>query len=84
MTMKTVIFNCLTPVAPQHIGYAVGPFEHTNLAEFRELDEDERLGQNAVPVHGFCLPRRVRELRNTCLPMTKVTCLCPLELSLTE
>ena len=71
-SMKTASFQCSTPVAPQHIGFAVGPFEYTNLVDFRELDEDEKLGQNAVPVHGFCLPRRVRELKNTCLPIAKV------------
>ena len=43
-----------------------------NLSEFRESDEDDKLGQNAVPVHGFCLPGRVDELRNTCIPIAKV------------
>lgn len=43
-----------------------------DLAQFRESDEDERLGQNAVPVHGFCLPGRGGEIKNTCLPMAKV------------
>lgn len=43
-----------------------------DLAEFRESDEDERLGQNAVPVHGYCLPGRVDEVKNTCLPIAKV------------
>ncbi len=56
----------------QHLGFAIGPFEHVDLAEFRESDEDERLGQNAVPVHGFCLPGRIDDIKNTCLPMAKV------------
>lgn len=43
-----------------------------DLAEFRESDEDERLGQNAVPVHGYCLPGRTEEVKNTCLPIAKV------------
>ncbi|KAI9880149.1 MAG: hypothetical protein M1830_005178 [Pleopsidium flavum] len=68
---KTTSFICTTAVAPQHIGFVIGPFEHVNLSEFRESDEDDKLGQNAVPVHGFCLPGRADELRNTCLPLAK-------------
>ncbi|MCJ1439071.1 hypothetical protein MMC27_008462 [Xylographa pallens] len=68
---KTTSFTCTTPVAPQHIGFAIGPFEHVDLAAFRESDEDDKLGQNAVPVHGFCLPGRAEELKNTCLPLAK-------------
>lgn len=63
---------CTTAISAQHVGFAIGPFEHVDLAEFRENGEDERLGQNAVPVHGFCLPGRVDEVKNTCLPMAKV------------
>lgn len=70
--MKTVSFNISSPLAPQQIGFAIGPFEYVNLAEFRESDEDETLGQNAIPVDGFCLPGRTEEVRNTCLPMAKV------------
>ena len=70
--MKTTSFICATAVAPQHIGFAIGPFEHADLAKFRESDEDDKLGQNAVPLHGFCLPGRADELRNTCLPIAKV------------
>ncbi|MCJ1320312.1 hypothetical protein MMC15_005650 [Xylographa vitiligo] len=68
---KTTSFTCTTPIAPQHIGFAIGPFEHVDLAAFRESDEDDKLGQNAVPVHGFCLPGRADELKNTCLPLAK-------------
>ncbi len=65
-------FLCTTAVSAQHIGFAIGPFEHVDLSEFRETDEDEKLGQNAVRVHGFCLPNRAEEVGNTCLPMAKV------------
>ncbi|KAF6233476.1 hypothetical protein HO173_008408 [Letharia columbiana] len=68
---KTTSFTCITAISAQHIGFAIGPFEHVDLAEFRESEEDERLGQNAVPVHGFCLPGRVDEIKNTCLPIAK-------------
>lgn len=71
-TKKTTTFICTTAVVPQHIGFAIGPFEHVDLSEFRESDEDDKLGQNAIPVHGFCLPGRIDELRNTCLPLAKV------------
>ncbi|MCJ1313061.1 hypothetical protein MMC25_006737 [Agyrium rufum] len=70
-TKRTTTFNCSVAVAAQHIAFAIGPFEYVNLAEFRELDEEEKLGQNAIPVHGFCLPRRSKELKNTCLPLAK-------------
>lgn len=59
-------------MAPQHIGFAIGPFEHADLSEFRDSDEDEKLGQNAIRVHGFCLPGRQDELRNTCMALAKV------------
>lgn len=71
-TKKTTTFLCLTPISPWHVGFAVGPFEHVDLSEFRETDEDDRLGQNAAPLHGFCLPGRSDELRNTCFPLAKV------------
>jgi transcription initiation factor TFIID subunit 2 len=66
---KIVSFLCGNQVAAQHIGFAVGPFEQVDLSEFREDDEDEKLGQKAVQVHGYCLPRRADELRNTCATM---------------
>ena len=59
-------------MAPQHIGFAIGPFELVDLAVFRESDEDDKLGQNAISVHGYCLPGRMEEVKNTCLPMAKV------------
>lgn len=68
-TKKIATFLCANQVAAQHIGFAVGPFEHVDLSEFREDDEDEKLGQKAVQVHGFCLPRRANEVRNTCATM---------------
>ena len=42
------------------------------LSEFRESDEDEKLGQNAVHVHAFCLPGRAEEVKNSCMFMAKV------------
>lgn len=74
-TKKTTSFISTTALSAQHVGFAIGPFEHVNLTEFRESDEDEKLGQNAVPVHGFCLPGRANETRNTCLPLAKVCAL---------
>ena len=70
--MKTVSFMLLKATSPQHIGFAVGPFEEVNLSEFRESEEGDQLGQNVSAVHGFCLPGRTDEVRNTCLPMAKV------------
>jgi transcription initiation factor TFIID subunit 2 len=71
-TKKITSFLSNVSIAPQHVGFAIGPFEHVDLTEFRESDEDDKLGQNAVPVHGFCLPGRVAETKNTCVPLAKV------------
>ena len=68
---KTTSFSCTKPVSAQHIGFAIGPFEAVNLAAFRESDEDDKLGRNAIPIHAFCLPGRADEVKNTCLPMAK-------------
>ncbi|KAL6715989.1 Transcription initiation factor TFIID subunit 2 [Lecanora helva] len=70
-TKKITSFVCTAALSVQHIGFGIGPFEHVDLAQFRESDEDDRLGQNAVPVHGYCLPGRVNEVKNTCLPIPK-------------
>lgn len=69
---KTSTFFCSVPLSAQQLGFAIGPFEHVDLAEFRDSVEDDKLGQNAVPLHGFCLPGRAAEVRNTCLPMARV------------
>ncbi|KAF2836463.1 hypothetical protein M501DRAFT_240771 [Patellaria atrata CBS 101060] len=67
-TRKTVTFRLDTPVTARHLGFAVGPFERCDLAsEFRSSDEDDRLGENARPVWGYCLPGRMEELKNTCM-----------------
>ncbi|POS83870.1 hypothetical protein EPUL_003446 [Erysiphe pulchra] len=69
-TKKIVSFLCSTVVAPQHIGFAVGPFEQVDLSEFREVEDDDKLGQSqAVPVLGYCLPGHGDDLRHTCTPM---------------
>ncbi|KAF8865298.1 hypothetical protein BDZ45DRAFT_442084 [Acephala macrosclerotiorum] len=67
---KIVSFMCSSIVAPQHIGFAIGPFEQVDLSEFREVEDDEKLGQGqTVPVTGYCLPGRTDEVRYTCTPM---------------
>lgn len=70
-TWRTVSFMQVVPVCARHIAFAIGPFEHVDLSEFREIDEDDKLGQNAIKVDAFCLPGRSDELRNTCMPMAK-------------
>jgi transcription initiation factor TFIID subunit 2 len=64
------VFYCETPVAAHHIGFVIGPFEQVNLTGFRESDQEEKLKDNAVNVHGFCLPGRAAELRNIGMPLT--------------
>ncbi|KAI0473821.1 hypothetical protein GGR56DRAFT_551506 [Xylariaceae sp. FL0804] len=66
-TKKTMTFEVDKNKAAKHIGFAVGPFEHVDLwSEFRSERDDVRLGANATKVHGYCLPGRVEEVRNTC------------------
>jgi transcription initiation factor TFIID subunit 2 len=67
---KTVSFSCQRIVAAKHIGFAIGPFEQVDLSEFREDEDDEKLGQGqTLPVLGYCLPGRSDEVRHTCTPM---------------
>ncbi|KAI8961994.1 hypothetical protein F5Y11DRAFT_206200 [Daldinia sp. FL1419] len=66
-TKKTMTFEIDRNKAAKHIGFAVGPFEHVDLwSEFRSEEDDTKLGANAVKVHGYCLPGRAEEVRNTC------------------
>ena len=69
-TSKTVSFSCSQQLAPQQVGFAIGPFERANLSEFRDAQQAEDIGRNAVEVLAYCLPGRAEEMRNTCLPTT--------------
>ena len=71
-TRKTVLFVAESAVSANQIGFAIGPFETVDLSAYREIDEDEKLGAQAIRVHGFCLPGRANEVRNTCMPLAKV------------
>ncbi|KAI0200866.1 hypothetical protein F4808DRAFT_142336 [Astrocystis sublimbata] len=64
---KTMTFEVDSNKAAKHIGFAVGPFEHVDLwSEFRSEEDDNKLGVSAAKVHGYCLPGRADEVRNTC------------------
>ncbi|KAI2638556.1 hypothetical protein GGS21DRAFT_446121 [Xylaria nigripes] len=66
-TKKTMTFEVDNNKAAKHIGFAVGPFEHVDLwSEFRSEEDDNKLGVSAAKVHGYCLPGRAEEVRNTC------------------
>jgi transcription initiation factor TFIID subunit 2 len=67
--MRRWIFHCSAPVGAHHIGFAIGPFEQVDFAQFRETGKEDQLKEQAVSVHGFCLPGREDELRNTGLPL---------------
>ena len=69
---RTTSYLVSKEVSAQHIGFCIGPFEQIDLATFRESTEDDRLGQNAVPLLGYCLPGRMADLQNTCFPLAKV------------
>jgi len=70
-TRHSVTFSLIDPVTARHVGFAIGPFERVNLSSTRDADDEERLGQSAVKVDGFCLPGRGEEVRNTCFPLTR-------------
>ncbi|KAK5120410.1 hypothetical protein LTR85_006349 [Meristemomyces frigidus] len=70
-TRHTVTFSLIDPVTARHVGFAIGPFERVELSSTRDADEEERLGQSAVKVDGYCLPGRGEEVRNTCFPLTR-------------
>ncbi|KAI0178765.1 hypothetical protein GGR52DRAFT_271779 [Hypoxylon sp. FL1284] len=66
-TKKTMSFEVDRNKAAKHIGFAVGPFEHVDLwSEFRSEEDDVKLNRSVVKVHGYCLPGRAEEVRNTC------------------
>ena len=69
LTKRRWVFGCNTPVAPHHVGFAIGPFEQIDLSGYRESDQDERLGDHAVRLHAFCLPGRTDEVLNSCQPL---------------
>jgi transcription initiation factor TFIID subunit 2 len=71
-TKKILTFEITRPVAPQHVGFAIGPFESIDLAETREEDEAEKLGQSqALQVTAYCLPGRSEEVMYTCAPVAQ-------------
>ncbi|KIY00709.1 uncharacterized protein Z520_03374 [Fonsecaea multimorphosa CBS 102226] len=70
-TTKTTSFSCSQQLAPQQIGFAIGPFERVNLSELRDAQEIADIGRNAVEMWAYCLPGRSEETKNTCLPTTK-------------
>ncbi|KAI1818197.1 hypothetical protein GGS20DRAFT_528937 [Poronia punctata] len=66
-TKKTMTFEIDNNKAAKHVGFAIGPFEHVDLwSEFRSEEDDIKLGVSAAKVHGYCLPGRAEEVRNTC------------------
>ena len=69
---KVCSFQLNIPTAPQHIAFAVGPFEKANLTEFRESEEDDAMGINAVEIHGYGLPGRLDDVKNAGMFMQKV------------
>ncbi|PQE29978.1 hypothetical protein CJF32_00000651 [Rutstroemia sp. NJR-2017a WRK4] len=67
---KIVTFQCASDIAAMHVGFVIGPFEQVDLSEYREDEDEERLGQGqSTAIFGYCLPARTEELRNTCAPL---------------
>jgi transcription initiation factor TFIID subunit 2 len=72
-TRMTSTFSIETTVGvlPQHIGIVLGPFQHVDLSEYRDTSEDDRLQDEAIKVHAFCLPGREDEVRNSAMMVPK-------------
>lgn len=68
-TRHTLVFSLNEVVTARHIAFAIGPFETVDLSMFRAPEDEEKLGQTAIKVYGYCLPGRVDELENTCVPI---------------
>jgi transcription initiation factor TFIID subunit 2 len=68
---KTASFTCESLVLPQHIGFVIGPFEHVDLSDYRDLADEERLAESAIKVHAFCLPGREDEVRNSAMMLAR-------------
>ncbi|OQN99457.1 hypothetical protein B0A48_14434 [Cryoendolithus antarcticus] len=66
----TATFGVATAVTARHVGFAIGPFEHVDLAEFRTAEEEERLGRSAIKIDAYCLPGHMEALRNTAFPVS--------------
>lgn len=68
---KIYTFSCEATIAANQIGFAIGPFEKVDLAEFRELDVLDKADDDAVTVSAWCLPGRAQEVRNTAMPLSR-------------
>lgn len=42
-----------------------------DLSSYRDTQDDERLGSNAIRVHAFCLPKREDEVRNSAMILAR-------------
>ncbi|KAF9736050.1 hypothetical protein PMIN02_001628 [Paraphaeosphaeria minitans] len=58
-------------ILPQHVGITIGPFQEVDLSKFRTESEGDRLQDQAVRVHAFCLPGREDELSNSAMMIPK-------------
>lgn len=71
-SQKISTFMCDLSVSANQIGFAIGPFERVDLSsEFRESEDDEKVGDEALAISALCLPGRADEVRNTAFPMPR-------------
>ena len=68
-THHTASFALTQPVCARHVAFAIGPFEHVDLSATRDIDEEDRLGQSAFKISGYCLPGKSKDSLNTCYPI---------------
>lgn len=65
-TLKVMSFEANRTIEARTIGFAIGPFEHIDLTQFRTEEDDEKLGANATKIHAYCLPKRGPQVQWTC------------------
>ncbi|ODV98012.1 hypothetical protein PACTADRAFT_63704 [Pachysolen tannophilus NRRL Y-2460] len=78
LSKKVVSFQIYNPIAPQHLGFAIGPFEKwplINLTEnptsYEEETNNISNSANTVPFTIYHLPNRKDEVLNTCIFLYK-------------
>ncbi|KAK9454852.1 hypothetical protein V1511DRAFT_372099 [Dipodascopsis uninucleata] len=66
---KIVLFSQTTPVGPQHVGFAIGPFVQTSLSELSESEEEDHNSSSVVDIFAYAFPGRQDDVVNTCMFM---------------
>lgn len=65
---KVVSFRLFTAVSAHHVGFAVGPFQHTSITELRRVEEDYEVARDSgASISVYALPDKTLDVSNSCL-----------------